>query len=172
MKDKLFYFLSLCLILCFLFPTYLYAHPGGTDAYGGHYNHSTGEYHYHHGYSEHQHVNGVCPYYTVEEPEQNESNAVVGSARQVYTLEEWAEATREEREAEQRALEEEKRRKNEEALRILEERKRAEAKANEVEYEEKEGVSLTNILLIILAIPTVFKFISSIAKAILKFISK
>ena len=40
----------------------VYAHPGRTDEYGGHYNHSTGEYHYHHGESAHQHPNGVCPY--------------------------------------------------------------------------------------------------------------
>lgn len=39
-----------------------YAHPGRTDANGGHYNRSTGEYHYHHGHPEHQHPNGVCPY--------------------------------------------------------------------------------------------------------------
>ena len=38
------------------------AHPGRTDSSGGHYNRSTGEYHYHHGYPEHQHTNGVCPY--------------------------------------------------------------------------------------------------------------
>lgn len=38
------------------------AHSGGTDANGGHYNRSTGEYHYHHGYPAHQHVDGVCPY--------------------------------------------------------------------------------------------------------------
>ena len=39
-----------------------YAHPGRTDANGGHYDNSTGEYHYHHGYPAHQHPNGVCPY--------------------------------------------------------------------------------------------------------------
>lgn len=39
-----------------------YAHPGKTDANGGHYNRSTGEYHYHHGHPEHQHPGGVCPY--------------------------------------------------------------------------------------------------------------
>lgn len=44
------------------------AHSGGTDSNGGHTNHSTGEYHYHHGYSAHQHYDmdddGVldCPY--------------------------------------------------------------------------------------------------------------
>ena len=38
------------------------AHPGATDANGGHYDHSTGEYHYHHGYPAHQHPDGRCPY--------------------------------------------------------------------------------------------------------------
>lgn len=57
MKQK---FLLLLLIL--FLPVAAFAHSGGTDAKGGHYNHSTGEYHYHHGYSAHQHPNGVCPY--------------------------------------------------------------------------------------------------------------
>lgn len=48
------------LLLVLTVPTY--AHPGKTDANGGHYNRSTGEYHYHHGYPEHQHPGGVCPY--------------------------------------------------------------------------------------------------------------
>ena len=38
------------------------AHPGRTDSDGGHYDRSTGEYHYHHGMSAHQHPGGVCPY--------------------------------------------------------------------------------------------------------------
>lgn len=38
------------------------AHPGRTDSNGGHHNRSTGEYHYHHGYPEHQHTGGECPY--------------------------------------------------------------------------------------------------------------
>ena len=37
-------------------------HPGRTDEDGGHTDHSTGEYHYHHGYPAHQHPNGKCPY--------------------------------------------------------------------------------------------------------------
>lgn len=40
----------------------VYAHPGRTDSSGGHYDRSTGEYHYHHGYPAHQHPNGICPY--------------------------------------------------------------------------------------------------------------
>lgn len=39
-----------------------YAHSGRTDGKGGHYNRSTGEYHYHHGYPAHSHTNGICPY--------------------------------------------------------------------------------------------------------------
>ena len=38
------------------------AHSGRTDANGGHYDRETGEYHYHHGYPAHQHIDGVCPY--------------------------------------------------------------------------------------------------------------
>ena len=40
----------------------VFAHPGKTDSNGGHFDHSTGEYHYHHGYPAHQHENGTCPY--------------------------------------------------------------------------------------------------------------
>lgn len=54
-------------ILIFLFLSMLcaataYAHAGRTDAYGGHYDNETGEYHYHHGYPAHEHIDGVCPY--------------------------------------------------------------------------------------------------------------
>lgn len=45
-----------------LFTPVSLAHPGRTDSYGGHYDYSVGEYHYHHGYSAHQHPNGICPY--------------------------------------------------------------------------------------------------------------
>ena len=44
------------------------AHSGGTDSNGGHYDHSTGEYHYHHGRPAHNHydIDGDgyrdCPY--------------------------------------------------------------------------------------------------------------
>ena len=44
------------------------AHPGRTDGNGGHTDHSTGEYHYHHGYPAHDHydMDGDgdldCPY--------------------------------------------------------------------------------------------------------------
>ena len=50
---------------------------------GGHYDTTTGTYHYHHGYPAHQHTNGICPYdydslqnqserYTIEDTEYDE----------------------------------------------------------------------------------------------------
>ena len=57
MKKLILFFL--CLIMCVVVS---FAHPGGTDSNGGHYNRSTGEYHYHHGYPAHQHTDGLCPY--------------------------------------------------------------------------------------------------------------
>lgn len=53
--------LSFILIILMICPLTL-AHPGRTDGKGGHYNRSTGEYHYHHGYPPHDHENGICPY--------------------------------------------------------------------------------------------------------------
>lgn len=56
-------FIVICVVALSVFLT-AYGHSGGTDKNGGHYNRQTGEYHYHHGYPEHQHYNGVCPYYS------------------------------------------------------------------------------------------------------------
>ena len=62
--------LFICFAACLIslvVPT-VFAHPGKTDSQGGHTDHSTGEYHYHHGYSAHDHYDmdgdGVvdCPY--------------------------------------------------------------------------------------------------------------
>ena len=44
---------ALTLFLCL--SAVVSAHPGRTDSDGGHIDHSTGEYHYHHGYPAHQH---------------------------------------------------------------------------------------------------------------------
>lgn len=56
--------LSICIALLsiFLLSSVAFAHPGKTDEDGGHYDYSTGEYHYHHGYPAHQHTGGQCPY--------------------------------------------------------------------------------------------------------------
>ena len=59
--KKIFLFMLILLFVCIPL-TVASAHSGGTDSQGGHYNRSTGEYHFHHGYPAHQHVNGVCPY--------------------------------------------------------------------------------------------------------------
>ena len=59
-------FLAVCVLFGLNF--IVAAHSGRTDEAGGHYDRSTGEYHYHHGYSEHQHYDmdedGIvdCPY--------------------------------------------------------------------------------------------------------------
>lgn len=50
------------ILILFLFGTYVSAHPGSTDGDGGHFDHSSGEYHYHHGYPAHEHSDGECPY--------------------------------------------------------------------------------------------------------------
>lgn len=52
----------LCVIIALCIPLSSSSHSGKTDGNGGHYDSSTGEYHYHHGYPAHQHKNGVCPY--------------------------------------------------------------------------------------------------------------
>lgn len=50
-------------IICILsFTVLCFAHSGRTDSNGGHYDSSSEEYHYHHGYPAHQHTNGNCPY--------------------------------------------------------------------------------------------------------------
>ena len=73
MKKILLIFALLCALI--------YPHPGRTDEDGGHYNRSTGEYHYHHGYPEHQHPNSMCPYEisdgSVYEPASSKPNSAV-----------------------------------------------------------------------------------------------
>ena len=60
------FFLLLC-VVCFI-PVAASAHSGRTDGSGGHWNRSTGVYHYHHGYSAHDHYDmdgdgkKDCPY--------------------------------------------------------------------------------------------------------------
>lgn len=58
-----------------------FAHPGKTDSKGGHTDHSTGEYHYHHGYSAHQHYDqdgdGIldCPYQFIDKTDSSSDSA-------------------------------------------------------------------------------------------------
>ena len=62
-------------VLIILISLTAYAHPGRTDANGGHYDHSTGEYHYHQGYPAHQHIGGVCPYDYDDQTNHNSNNS-------------------------------------------------------------------------------------------------
>ena len=64
------------LLIILAFSSMVYAHPGRTDENGGHYDRSTGEYHYHHGYPAHQHENGVCPYAFDDNTRRSESKSV------------------------------------------------------------------------------------------------
>lgn len=57
--KKLIVFISMLIVLL---TSTIFAHSGRTDRFGGHYNHKTGEYHYHHGMPAHNHYNGICPY--------------------------------------------------------------------------------------------------------------
>ncbi len=56
------------LLFLIVFTTPLSAHAGKTDSAGGHYDHDSGEYHYHHGYPAHSHYDmdgdgrKDCPY--------------------------------------------------------------------------------------------------------------
>lgn len=62
MSKKKLFALILSVVVALSVPVAVFAHPGRTDEYGGHYDWKTGEYHYHHGYPAHQHIDGYCPY--------------------------------------------------------------------------------------------------------------
>ena len=68
MKKRILLTIALILVILSALLVGVSAHSGRTDSQGGHYNRSTGEYHFHHGYPEHQHPNGECPYMIKEEP--------------------------------------------------------------------------------------------------------
>lgn len=61
-------------------PLVAFAHSGKTDSQGGHTDHSTGEYHYHHGYSAHQHTNGECPYDFDDKTDHSYSSSYSGTS--------------------------------------------------------------------------------------------
>ena len=72
--KKIILLLAIALLLTCFITIITSAHSGGTDSSGGHTDHSTGEYHYHHGYSAHQHPNGVCPYKNSSNRSDKDSN--------------------------------------------------------------------------------------------------
>lgn len=80
MKRKL-VLCAACVLMLSLVCIPTYAHPGRTDSNGGHTDHSTGEYHYHHGYPAHDHYDmdgdGIldCPYDFVDKTKQTNGNS-------------------------------------------------------------------------------------------------
>lgn len=61
-------------IAVLVIPVLAFAHSGRTDSAGGHTDRDTGEYHYHHGHSAHQHTNGECPYDFDDRADRSSSN--------------------------------------------------------------------------------------------------
>ena len=61
-----------------LFCFNVFAHSGGTDSKGGHYDYSDGSYHFHHGRPAHYHPNGECPYIQENKDSQTNSNQKMG----------------------------------------------------------------------------------------------
>lgn len=75
-------FLNIVILLFFPL-TPAFAHPGGLDAQLGHYDNNTGEYHFHHGYPAHEHINGICPY-DFDDKTGEDSGASYGSDGYIY----------------------------------------------------------------------------------------
>lgn len=67
---------TIIIILCIVYMFNAFAHSGRTDSSGGHWNRSTGTYHYHcGGYPAHSHSGGVCPYKTSSSSKTKKSTA-------------------------------------------------------------------------------------------------
>lgn len=81
-KTILIIILALVTLLCI--PIIVSAHAGRTDSAGGHYVTSTGEYHYHHGYPAHQHIDGVCPYSANNDNEKANSPKLKPWVKELY----------------------------------------------------------------------------------------
>lgn len=85
MKKNKLLSLIICTVMLFSIPIVAFAHPGRTDEYGGHYDWKTGEYHYHHGYPAHQHIDGYCPYdYDDQTDHSNHGGGVSNSTQEKH----------------------------------------------------------------------------------------
>ena len=96
-RMKRIFSLLLSAALLLLFPASVFAHAGRTDANGGHFDLSTGEYHYHHGFPAHQHTDGYCPYNFEDETEYGGggfTGNTISSSRE-YTASDLREASKE-----------------------------------------------------------------------------
>lgn len=85
-------------VICLCLSVVVFAHPGKTDSKGGHTDHSTGEYHYHHGYPEHQHSDmdgdGIldCPYNFVDKTDSSNDIAPANPSPSKTKETNWKEA--------------------------------------------------------------------------------
>ncbi|MEE1065668.1 MAG: YHYH domain-containing protein [Acutalibacteraceae bacterium] len=111
------------------------AHPGNTDGCGGHLDRLTGEYHYHHGFSAHQHENGECPYNFVDKSTYNSSHHT---------------KTKDTLETEETLLEEE--------LNQISENKLAAANKIQEEYAEKTSWFITALIFIAFGLIYSFRY--------------
>ena len=68
----------IALIVNVIFCSISFAHSGRTDSQGGHHDRINGGYHYHHGYSAHDHPDGICPYDKRPEPSEREETDYSG----------------------------------------------------------------------------------------------
>lgn len=90
---------ALLLFLAVMLPLTVSAHPGKTDSSGGHTDHSTGEYHYHHGYSAHQHYDmdgdgkADCPYDFKDNTNRQSGYGNSGKEKTTYSTSPTASAT-------------------------------------------------------------------------------
>ena len=73
-QKKLLSFFIFLIILINILPIFTFAHSGRTDSQGGHYDRSTGGYHFHHGRPAHYHINGICPYSTTTNTKKNNTS--------------------------------------------------------------------------------------------------
>ena len=77
------------LLFVFVLSLTVHAHPGKTDSNGGHTDHSTGDYHYHHGQPAHDHYDidgdGIidCPYNFAETPASPKSSNSSSTSKQL-----------------------------------------------------------------------------------------
>lgn len=91
MKRKALFICAL-IVLVSLLVSPAYAHPGRTDGQGGHLNHSTGEYHYHHGMSAHDHYDmdgdGIadCPFNFVDKTDISSGYSSSESLQKTQTI--------------------------------------------------------------------------------------
>lgn len=80
MKRKILSAVALLIAILCIPASLVFAHSGGTDENGGHWDYEAGEYHYHHGYPAHQHPNGVCPY--LSETSEDSTDTYYSSSQQ------------------------------------------------------------------------------------------